>query len=138
MKKLIAVIVLFAMILSLSGCKKTKVKMLVKEYRSGFGITGQDFSGYREYEVKNIKEGDVITGGFLGSDFEIAKDKGAAENAWVMRIGEITDEGVEVTTRTGTMTRTYGVPMTLDSLSHMDDGPNYSYEIIFKEILLDL
>ena len=132
MKRLLAVILLFAVILSLCGCSKTSVTMLVKEYRSGFGISGEDFSGYREYEVKNIKEGDVITGGFFGSDFEIAKDKGAAENAWVMRIGEITDEGVEVTTRTGTMTRTYGVPMTLDSLSHMDDGPNYSYEIIFK------
>ena len=132
MKRLLAVILLFAVTLSLCGCSKTSVKMHVKEYRTGFGISGEDFSGYREYEVKNIKEGDVITGGFFGSDFEIAKDKGAAENAWVMRIGEITDEGVEVTTRTGTMTRTYGVPMTLDSLSHMDDGPNYSYEIIFK------
>ena len=132
MKRLLAVILLFAVMLSLCGCSKTRVKMIVKEYRSGFGISGEDFSGYREYEVGNIKEGDVITGGFLGSDFEIAKDKGAAENAWVMRIGEITEEGVEVTTRTGTMTRTYGVPMTLDSLSHMDDGPNYSYEIIFK------
>ena len=71
MRKLTAVILIFAMILSLSGCKKTKVKMLVKEYRSGFGITGQDFSGYREYEVKNIKEGDVIVGGFLGSEFKI-------------------------------------------------------------------
>ena len=132
MKRLLAVILLFAVTLSLCGCSKTRVKMIVKEYRSGFGISGEDFSGYREYEVGNIKEGDVITGGFLGSDFEIAKDKGAAENAWVMRIGEITEEGVEVTTRTGTMTRTYGVPMTFDSLSHMDDGPNYSYEIIFK------
>lgn len=132
MKRLLAVILLFAVMLSLCGCSKTRVKMIVKEYRSGFGISGEDFSGYREYEVGNIKEGDVITGGFFGSDFEIAKDKGAAENAWVMRIGEITEEGVEVTTRTGTMTRTYGVPMTLDSLSHMDDGPNYSYEIIFK------
>lgn len=132
MKRLLAVILLFAVTLSLCGCSKTRVKMLVKEYRSGFGISGEDFSGYREYEVGNIKEGDVITGGFLGSDFEIAKDKGAAENAWVMRIGEITEEGVEVTTRTGTMTKTYGVPMTFDSLSHMDDGPNYSYEIIFK------
>jgi hypothetical protein len=132
MKKLFAVIIIFAISLSLCGCSKTRVTMLVKEYRSGFGISGEDFSGYREYEVKNIKEGDVITGGFFGSDFEIAKDKGAAENAWVMKIGEITDEGVEVTTRTGTMTRTYGIPMTLDSLSHMDDGPNYSYEIIFN------
>ena len=79
MKKLIAVIVLFAMILSLSGCQKTKVKMLVKEYRSGFGITGQDFSGYREYEVKNIKEGDVIVGGIIGSVFVNAGiDKKAA------------------------------------------------------------
>ena len=60
MRKLTAVILIFAMTLSLCGCRKTKVKMLVKEYRSGFGITGQDFSGYREYEVKNIKEGDVI------------------------------------------------------------------------------
>ncbi len=132
MKRLLAVILLFAVMLSLCGCSKTRVKMIVKEYRSGFGISGEDFSGYREYEVGNIKEGDVITGGFLGSDFEIAKDKGAAENAWVMMIGEITEEGVEVTTRTGTMTKTYGVPMILDSLSHMDDGPNYSYEIIFK------
>lgn len=132
MKRLLAVILLFAVMLSSCGCSKTSVTMLVKEYRSGFGISGEDFSGYREYELNDIKEGDVITGGFFGSDFEIAKDKGAAENAWVMRIGEITDEGVEVTTRTGTMTRTYGVPMTLDSLSHMDDGPNYSYEIIFK------
>ena len=91
MKKLIAVIVLFAMILSLSGCKKTTVKMLVKEYRSGFGIAGQDFSGYREYEVKNIKEGDVIVGGFFGSDFKIAENEQEAENVWIMKIGEISD-----------------------------------------------
>lgn len=53
--------------------------MLVKEYRSGFGITGQDFSGYREYEVKNIKEGDVIAGGIIGSVFVNAGiDKKAA------------------------------------------------------------
>ena len=132
MKKLIAVIVLFAMILSLSGCQKTKVKMLVKEYRSGFGITGQDFSGYREYEVKNIKEGDVIVGGIIGSDFEIATDEDVAERLWIMKIGEISDEGVVVTTRQGTLTRTYGIPMSLESLGHMDDGPNYDYMIIFS------
>ena len=124
MKKLIAVIVLFAMILSLSGCKKTTVKMLVKEYRSGFGIAGQDFSGYREYEVKNIKEGDVIVGGFFGSDFKIAENEQEAENVWIMKIGEISDEGVVVTTRQGTLTRTYGIPMSLESLGPMDDGPN--------------
>lgn len=132
MKKLIAVIVLFAMILSLSGCKKTTVKMLVKEYRSGFGIAGQDFSGYREYEVKNIKEGDVIVGGFFGSDFKIAENEQEAENVWIMKIGEISDEGVVVTTRQGTLTRTYGIPMSLESLGHMDDGPNYEYMIIFR------
>lgn len=67
------------MILSLSGCQKTKVKMLVKEYRSGFGITGQNFSEYREYEVKNKKEGDVIVGGIIGSVFVTAGiDKKAA------------------------------------------------------------
>ena len=132
MKKLIAVIVLFAMILSLSGCKKTKVKMLVKEYRSGFGITGQDFSGYREYEVKNIKEGDVIVGGIIGSDFEIATDEDAAERLWIMKIGEISDEGVVVTTRKGTMLRSFGTPVTFESLFHMDDGPNYDYEVIFR------
>lgn len=120
------------MILSLSGCKKTKVKMLVKEYRSGFGITGQDFSGYREYEVKNIKEGDVIVGGIIGSDFEIATDEDVAERLWIMKIGEISDEGVVVTTRQGTLTRTYGIPMSLESLGHMDDGPNYDFMIIFS------
>ena len=99
MRKLTAVILIFAMTLSLCGCRKTKVKMLVKEYRSGFGITGQDFSGYREYEVKNIKEGDVIVGGFLGSEFKIAENEREAENVWVMKIGEISDEGVVVTTR---------------------------------------
>ena len=132
MRKLTAVILIFAMILSLSGCKKTKVKMLVKEYRSGFGITGQDFSGYREYEVKNIKEGDVIVGGFFGSEFKIAENEREAENVWVMKIGEISDEGVVVTTRQGTLTRTYGIPMSLESLVHMDDGPNYSYMVIFS------
>ncbi|MDY6340094.1 MAG: hypothetical protein SPL61_10750 [Saccharofermentans sp.] len=132
MKKLIAVIVLFAMILSLSGCQKIKVKMLVKEYRSGFGITGQDFSGYREYEVKNIKEGDVIVGGIIGSDFEIATDEDVAERLWIMKIGEISDEGVVVTTRKGTMLRTFGTPVTFESLFHMDDGPNYDYEVIFR------
>ena len=132
MRKLTAVILIFAMTLSLCGCRKTKVKMLVKEYRSGFGITGQDFSGYREYEVKNIKEGDVIVGGFLGSEFKIAENEREAENVWVMKIGEISDEGVVVTTRQGTLTRTYGIPMSLESLCHMDDGPNYSYMVIFS------
>ena len=132
MRKLTAVILIFAMTLSLCGCRKTKVKMLVKEYRSGFGITGQDFSGYREYEVKNIKEGDVIVGGFLGSEFKIAENEKEAENVWVMKIGEISGEGVVVTTRQGTLTRTYGIPMSLESLGHMDDGPNYSYMVIFS------
>lgn len=132
MRKLTAVILIFAMALSLCGCRKTKVKMLVKEYRSGFGITGQDFSGYREYEVKNIKEGDVIVGGFFGSDFKIAENEREAENVWVMKIGEISDEGVVVTTRQGTLTRTYGIPMPLESLGHMDDGPNCDYMIIFS------
>ena len=132
MRKLTAVILIFAMTLSLCGCRKTKVKMLVKEYRSGFGITGQDFSGYREYEVKNIKEGDVIVGGFLGSEFKIAENEREAENVWVMKIGEISGEGVVVTTRQGTLTRTYGIPMSLESLCHMDDGPTYSYMVIFS------
>ena len=132
MRKLTAVILIFAMTLSLCGCRKTKVKMLVKEYRSGFGITGQDFSGYREYEVKNIKEGDVIVGGFFGSEFKIAENEREAENVWVMKIGEISDEGVVVTTRQGTLTRTYGIPMSLESFGHMDDGPNYDYMIIFR------
>lgn len=131
MKKFLAVILTFAMVLSLCGCKKSKVKMLVKEYRSGFGIAGQDFSGYREYEVENIKEGDVIVGGVLGRDFEIAKDKDVAERAWVMKIGAISDEGVEVTTRESTITRTYGIPMSLQG-SQMNDGPCYDYMIIFS------
>jgi len=112
--------------------QKTKVKMLVKEYRSGFGIAGQDFSGYREYEVKNIKEGDVIVGGIIGSDFEIATEEDVAERLWIMKIGEISDEGVVVTTRKGTMLRNFGTPVTFESLFHMDDGPNYDYMIIFS------
>ena len=132
MKRFLAVILLFAVALSFCGCSKTSVKMLVKEYRSGFGISGEDFSGYREYEVKNIKEGDVIVGGFFGSEFKIAENEREAENVWVMKIGEISDEGVVVTTRQGTLTRTYGIPMSLESLVHMDDGPNYDYMIIFS------
>lgn len=132
MKRFLAVILLFTVALSFCGCSKTSVKMLVKEYRSGFGISGQDFSGYREYEVKNIKEGDVIVGGFFGSEFKIAENEREAENVWVMKIGEISGEGVVVTTRQGTLTRTYGIPMSLESLGHMDDGPNYDYVIIFR------
>ena len=132
MKRFLAVILLFAVALSFCGCSKTSVKMLVKEYRSGFGISGEDFSGYREYEVKNIKEGDVIVGGFFGSEFKIAENEREAENVWVMKIGEISDEGVVVTTRQGTLTRTYGIPMSLESLGHMDDGPNCSYMVIFS------
>ena len=98
---------------------------------SGFGIAGQDFSGYREYEVKNIKEGDVIIGGVLGRDFKIAEEKKTAKNAWVMKIGAISDEGVEVTTRESTITRTYGIPMALQG-SQMCDGPCYDYMIIFS------
>ena len=132
MKRLLAVILLFAVALTFCGCSKTSVKMLVKEYRSGFGISGEDFSGYREYEVKNIKEGDVIVGGFFGSEFKIAENEREAENVWVMKIGEISGEGVVVTTRQGTLTRTYGIPMSLESFGHMDDGPNYDYMIIFR------
>ena len=132
MKRFLAVILLFAVALSFCGCSKTSVKMLVKEYRSGFGISGEDFSGYREYEVKNIKEGDVIVGGFFGSEFKIAENEREAENVWVMKIDEISGEGVVVTTRQGTLTRTYGIPMSLESLGHMDDGPNYSYMVIFS------
>lgn len=132
MKRLLAVILLFAVALSFCGCRKTKVKMFVKEYRSGSGIAGQDFSGYREYEVKNIKEGNVIVGGFFGSDLKIAENEQEAENVWIMKIGEIGSDGVLVTTREGTLTRTYGTPMPLDSLSHMADGPNYEYMIIFS------
>ena len=132
MKRFLAVILLFTVALSFCGCSKTSVKMLVKEYRSGFGISGEDFSGYREYEVKNIKEGDVIVGGFFGSEFKIAENEREAENVWVMKIDEISGEGVVVTTRQGTLTRTYGIPMSLESLGHMDDGPNYDYVIIFR------
>lgn len=132
MKRFLAVILLFVVALSFCGCSKTSVKMLVKEYRSGFGISGEDFSGYREYEVKNIKEGDVIVGGFFGSEFKIAENEREAENVWVMKIGEISGEGVVVTTRQGTLTRTYGIPMSLESLGHMDDGPDYDYMIIFS------
>ena len=132
MKRFLAVILLFAVALSFCGCSKTSVKMLVKEYRSGFGISGEDFSGYREYEVKNIKEGDVIVGGFFGSEFKIAENEREAENVWVMKIDEISGEGVVVTTRQGTLTRTYGIPMSLESLGHMDDGPNCSYMVIFS------
>lgn len=132
MKRFLAVILLFTVALSFCGCSKTSVKMLVKEYRSGFGISGEDFSGYREYEVKNIKEGDVIVGGFFGSEFKIADNEREAENVWVMKIGEISGEGVVVTTRQGTLTRTYGIPMSLESFGHMDDGPNYDYMIIFR------
>ena len=131
MKRLMAAILLIAMALSLCGCRKTKIKMLVKEYRSGFGIAGQDFSGYREYEVKNIKEGDVIVGGIMGSDFKIAEDEKTAKNALVMKIGVISDEGVEVTTRESTITRTYGIPMALQG-SQMCDGPCYDYMITFE------
>lgn len=132
MKRFLAVILLFAVALSFCGCSKTSVKMLVKEYRSGFGISGEDFSGYREYEVKNIKEGDVIVGGFFGSEFKIAENEREAENVWVMKIDEISGEGVVVTTRQGTLTRTYGIPMSIESLGHMDDGPNYDYVILFR------
>ena len=130
MKRLAAVIIIFAMLLPLCGCRKTKVTMKVKEYRTGYGIAGQDYSGYREYDVKNIKEGDVIVGGFWGEDFTVAGDDDQV--AWVMRIGSISNEGVEVTTRDGTLIRSYGTPFSLESPGHMDDGPNYSYMIEFR------
>ena len=96
------------------------------------GLTGQDFSGYREYEVKNIKEGDVIVGGMMGTDFKVADNDKEAKNIWVMKIGVISDEGVEVTTRESTITRTYGIPMALQG-SQMSDGPCYDYVIIFSQ-----
>ncbi|MBR4914294.1 MAG: hypothetical protein IKZ42_03345 [Clostridiales bacterium] len=131
MRKLTAAILLFAMVLSSCGCGKTKVKMLVKEYRSGHGIAGQDYSGYREYEIRNLKEGDAIVGGYAGSELRLAENKQGAENGWVIKIGAISNDGVVVTTRDGTMTRTYGIPMSFDSPGHMVDGPNYSYMITF-------
>ena len=130
MRKLTAVILIFAMALSLCGCRKTKVTMKVQEYRTGFGIAGQDFSGYREYEVKNIKEGDIIVGGVLGSDLAVGEDNG--NGFWLMKIGAISNDGVEVTTHDGTLVRTYGIPMPVESLSHMSDGPNYSYMVTFS------
>ena len=130
MRKLAAVICIFALALPLCGCRKTKVTMKVKEYRSGFGIAGQDLSGYKEYEVKNIKEGDVITGGFGGGELAVGEDTGNV--AWLMKIGTISEDGVEVTTHDGTLIRSYGIPMSVESLMHMDDGPNYSYTVIFS------
>ena len=62
---------------------------------------------------------------------KIADDEKTAKNAWVMKIGAISDEGVEVTTRENTITRTYGIPMALQG-SQMCDGPCYDYMIIFK------
>ena len=131
MKKLLAVIIIFAMSLSLCGCKKTKVTMKVQEYRSGFGIAGQDFTGYKEYEIKNIKEGDAIRGNSLAGELTVVKGD-EAKGAWLIKIDSISEEEVVLTTPGGTVRRSYGIPLTIEPLSHMDDGPNYSYIVVFN------
>ena len=133
MRKLVAAIMLLVMVLSLCGCQKTGVTMTVKEYRTGHGIAGQDFSGYKEYKVKNIKEGDYIVGGIFGSELHIAEDEKEYKNFWFLKIDAVSENGVAITTYDGTSyTRSYKVPLAVDSPTQMSDGPNYSYELLFR------
>lgn len=129
MKRLMAVILLFAMALSLCGCKN-RVTMEVQAFTSGHGIAGQDFSGYEEYKVSNIKEGDVIVGGILGSKFSVADD--VPKNGGTMMIYEIDEEGVTIILNNDKRKVSYGVPFSLDG-GYMYDGPNTSYLITFTK-----
>ena len=126
----LSIICVGLMIAALCVSIGTGVTLSVKETTSGFGITGQDFSGYREHKIKNIKEGDVIVGGYIGFyGLRIAMNEREAEKMWFLKINAIDKNGVTVTTYEGTDTIPYGTPMKINAITQVFDGPNCSYEL---------
>ena len=132
MRKIIATILILSMALALCGCKK-KTTMKVYVQISGYGIAGDDFSGSKEYDIEDIKEGDIIYEYYGDCLSKECRSQTAAEGNWTIKILEISDEGVKIETRGGSRTWAYGTKITIDSLYYVCDMPDYDYTISFEQ-----
>ena len=128
MKKIIALFLSLAMLISMCSCKHG-ITAKVVAVSSGYGIAGQSFAGRKEYEIKYIKEGDLLIEYWGEISNEIRSEN--AKNAWVMKIGKISSDGVEVTTRNASFIMSYGVESSVNSLWYGSDMPEYHYFITF-------
>lgn len=128
MRKILSLILSLVMLISMCSCKRS-ITAKVVVISSGYGIAGQSFAGRKEYDLKNIKEGDIIIEYFGEISNEIRSEY--AKDSWVMKIDRISDDGVEVTTRERSFTMSYGIEHHISSLWYGNDMPEYNYFISF-------
>ena len=128
MRKILSLILSLVMLLSMCSCNRS-VTAKVVVISSGYGIAGQSFAGRKEYDIKHIKEGDLLIEYWGEISNEIRSE--TAKNGWVMKIDKISGDGVEVTARENSFTMSYGIEHHVDSLWYGNDMPEYDYFITF-------
>lgn len=131
MRRSIAVFLVLVMVLSLCACqKKTTLKICVTS--SGFGIAGDDFSGYEEYEIKDIKAGDCVYE-YMGGELSTECRSKDITDDWLFKIESISKDGVTIVTHKDTQTLDFGATKFFASEFVAFDMPNYSYTISFTQ-----
>ena len=150
MKKLASSLLILATVMSLCACGGTgrtkdekTVTMNVRAHYSGWGVAGNFLgSGVIEYEVTDLKEGDVILEGF-GGEFHIADEK-YDDEYYSFKIGSIRDDAVTVFAGNGDYSLgfdrgengfdfVYGDEKYFNSSYYMADGINYTFDISFSK-----
>jgi hypothetical protein len=128
MKRILALILILAMVLPLCGCKENTTSITICVHYGGYSISGEDLgSGSYNLLFKGLKEGDRIYEIEPGKLTERCRNEEMLER-WILKIDSIDGEYVKFTARQ-TFKTSYD-EMAIPSYYQIDDGTNYYYTVI--------
>lgn len=129
-KNVIMMIFVFVIGFCLSGCEKSSCTINVISSYGGFGEGGQDLGSGSFSDSFTVSVGDKLYEDFNGHWKRESKNK---NEAIIITIEEITDNGVTIKNDDEEITMQYDCPQKIRSRYMVDDGLNYGYSISFSQ-----
>ena len=143
MKKLLSILLIFALALSLFACSKkptaegtrTRIKMKVHVTYGGCGITGKDLGhGTYDYVVKDVREGDIFEEEFNRREFKRLTEKSRDNSAdYIIEILSVSDDSIKIAVHQTELDLNFDQEQHVPSGIVVYDGTNYDYTVTFTK-----
>ena len=143
MKKLLSILLIFALALSLFACSKkpadegtkTRIKMKVHVTYGGCGVTGKDLGhGTYDYVVKDVREGDIFQEEYGNKEFKRLTLKSKDRSAdYIIEVVDISEDSIKITSHQSELDLSFDQEQHVPSGIVVYDGTNYDYTVTFTK-----
>ncbi|MBO7449722.1 MAG: hypothetical protein J6U54_05075 [Clostridiales bacterium] len=143
MKKLLSILLIFALTFSFFACSKkpaaegtrTRIKMKVHVTYGGFGVTGKDLGhGTCDYVVRDVREGDIFQEEYGNKEFKRLTLKSKDDSAdYIIEVVDISEDSIKITSHQSDLDLSFDQEQHISSGIVVYDGTNYDYTVTFTK-----